>query len=74
MPLGKRTTEEREGHSAPGSSKKKGKGKESEDAKVKRKRKPRRNFQVSYLPLGEAQASYSLKFDIVDRKANITFR
>ena len=55
MPLGKRTIEEREGHSVLGSNWKKGKEKEGEDAKVKRKRKPRRKFQLSDLPLGEVK-------------------
>ena len=40
MPLGKRTTEEKEGRSAPGPSKKKGKAKEGDDVTVKKKRNP----------------------------------
>ena len=73
MPVGKRTTEEKEGRSAPGPRKKKGKSHEGEDVKAKRKRRPRRKFHVSDFPLGEGQSSYSLKEDITNRKADVTF-
>ena len=73
MPIGKRTPDEREGRGVAGPSKKKGKAHEGEDAKVKRKRRPRRKFHVSDFPLGDGQESYSLKSDITNRKADITF-
>ena len=34
---------------------------------------PERQFHVSDFPLGEGQISYSLKDDIISRKANVTF-
>ena len=64
MPIGKRSTEEKEGRSAAGPSKKKGKMHEGEDAKVKWKRRARWKFHVSDFPLGEGQSSYSLKEDL----------
>ena len=73
MLVGKRTTEEKEGRSAPGPRKNKGKSHEGEDVKAKRKRRPRRKFHVSDFPLGEGQSSYSLKEDITNRKADVTF-
>ena len=60
MPIGKRSTEEKEGRSAAGLSKKKGKMHEGEDAKVKQKRRARRKFHVLDFPLGEGQSSYSV--------------
>ena len=44
MPVGKRSTEEREGRNGAGPSKKKGKAYEGEDVKAKRKRRARRKF------------------------------
>ncbi|MCO5604219.1 hypothetical protein L7F22_058382 [Adiantum nelumboides] len=73
MPIGKRTTEEKEGRSGAGPSKKKGKVHEGEDAKVKRKRRARRKFHVTDFPLGEGQESYSLREDLISRKADVTF-
>lgn len=73
MPVGKRTTDEREGRSGAGPSRKKEKHQEGEDVKAKRKRQARRKFQVSDFPLGDGQASYSLKEDITSRKADVTF-
>lgn len=73
MPIGKRTTDKRDNRGIPGPSKKKGKMKEGDNATTKKKRRPRRHFQVSDFPMGVGQTSYSLKDDIVDRKANITF-
>ena len=73
MPIGKRTTDERDNRGVPGPSKKRGKAKEGDDATTKKKRRPRRHFQVSDFPIGVGQDSYSLKDDIADRKANITF-
>lgn len=73
MPIGKRTTNERDNREVPGPSKKRGKAKEGDDATTKKKRRPRRHFQVSDFPMGGGQASYSLKDDIADRKANLTF-
>ncbi|MCO5601602.1 hypothetical protein L7F22_055725 [Adiantum nelumboides] len=64
MPIGKRTTEEKEGRSGAGPSKKKGKVYEGEDVKVKQKRRARRKFHVTDFPLGEGQESYSLKEDL----------
>ena len=72
MPIGKRTTEEKEGRSGTGPSKKKVKSHEGEDVKAKRKRRARRKFHVLDLPLGEGQESYNLKDDVINRKANIT--
>ncbi|MCO5552989.1 hypothetical protein L7F22_006509 [Adiantum nelumboides] len=73
MPIGKRTTEEKEGRSGAGPSKKKGKVYEGEDVKVKRKRRARRKFHVTDFPLGEGQESYSLREDLTSRKADVTF-
>ena len=73
MPIGKRTTEEKEGRSPAGPSKKKGKAHEGEDVKAKRKRRARRKFQVIDFPLGEGQESYNLKMDLTSRKADVTF-
>ena len=73
MPIGKRTTDEKEGRSPAGPSKKKGKVYEGEDAKAKRKRRARRKFHVSDFPLGEGQGSYNLKSDLTGRKADVTF-
>lgn len=74
LPLGKRTTEEKDPtKGVAGPSKKKGKMKEGDDTTVKKKRRPRRQFQVSDFPLGDGQASYSLKEDLMTRKANVTF-
>ncbi|RYA73815.1 hypothetical protein DD595_24815, partial [Enterobacter cloacae complex sp. 4DZ3-17B2] len=73
MPIGKRTTEEKEGRSVPGPSKKKGKSHEGEDVKAKRKRRARRKFHVSDFPLGDGQLSYDLKEDLTSRKADVTF-
>ena len=73
MPVGKRTPDEREGRGASGSKKKKGKAKEGDDAKTSKKRAPRRWFEVTDFPLGVGQSSYSLKEDMIGRKANITF-
>ena len=61
MPVGKRSTEEKEGRNGAGPSKKKGKSHEGEDVKAKRKRRACRKFHVSDFPLGEGQDSYSLK-------------
>ena len=41
--------------------------------KAKRKQRPRRKFHVSKFPLRKGQSSYSLKEDITNRKANVTF-
>ena len=73
MPVGKRSTEEKEGRNGAGPSKKKGKSHEGEDVKAKRKRRARRKFHVSDFPLGEGQDSYSLKEDLTSRKADVTF-
>ena len=73
MPIGKRTTEEKEGRRGAGPKKKRGKSHEGEDVKAKRKRRPRRKFHVSDFPLGEGQSSYSLKEDITSKKENVTF-
>ena len=73
MPVGKRTTEEKEGRSPAGPNKKKGKSHEDEDVKAKRKRRARRKFHVSDFPLGEGQESYNLKGDLTSRKADVTF-
>ena len=74
IPVGKRTTEEKEGRSFAGLSKKKGKSHEDEDVKTKRKRRARRKFHVTDFPLGEGQESYNLKGDLTSRKADVTFR
>ena len=73
MPVGKRSTEEKEGRNGAGPSKKKGKSHEGEYVKAKRKRRARRKFHVSDFPLGEGQDSYSLKEDLTSRKADVTF-
>ena len=73
MPIGKRTTEEKEGRGVAGPSKKKGKAHEGEDVKAKRKRRARRRFHVSDFPLGDGQLSYSLKDNLTSRKADVTF-
>ena len=73
MPVGKRSTEEKEGRNGAGPSKKKGKRHEGEDVKAKRKRRARQKFHVSDFPLGEGQDSYSLKEDLTSRKADVTF-
>ena len=73
MPIGKRTTEEKEGRGVAGPSKKKGKAHEGEDVKAKRKRRARRRFHVSDFPLGDGQLSYNLKDDLTSRKADVTF-
>ena len=73
MPMGKRTTEEKEGRSPTGPSKKKGKSHEDEDVKAKRKRRASRKFHVIDSPLGEGQESYSLTEDITKRKAYVKF-
>ena len=73
MPVGKRSTEEKEGRNGAGPSKKKGKSHEGEDVKAKRKRRARRKCHVSDFPLGEGQDSYSLKEDLASRKADVTF-
>ena len=73
MPIGKRSTEEKEGRSAASPSKKKGKVHKGEDAKVKQKRRARRKFHVSSFPLGEVQSSYSLKEDLTSWKVDLTF-
>ena len=52
MPIGKRTTEEKEGRGVAGPSKKKGKAHEGEDVKAKHKRRACRRFHVSDFPLG----------------------
>ena len=52
MPVGKRTTDERDNRGIPGPSKKKGKMKEGDDATTKKKRRPKRHFQVSDFPMG----------------------
>ena len=41
--------------------------------KAKQKQRPHRKFHVSNFPLGEGQAGYSLKEDITNRKADVTF-
>ena len=73
MPIGKRTTKEKEERSGVGPSKKKGKSHEGEDVKAKRKRRARRKFHVLDFLLGEGHESYSLKGDIINRKGDITF-
>ncbi|MCO5560944.1 hypothetical protein L7F22_014564 [Adiantum nelumboides] len=73
MPIGKRTTQDKEGRNAPGRSKKKGKSHEHEDVKAKKKRRARRKFHVSNFPLGDGQLSYDLKEDLTSRKADVTF-
>ncbi len=74
MPIGKRTTEEREPNKGiAGPSKKKGKMKEGDDATTKKKRRPRRKFHVTDFPMGVGQESYSLKGDVCNRKADITY-
>ena len=73
MFVGNRTTDEKEGRSPTGPSRKKGKVHKDEDAKAKQKRRARRKFQVSDFPLGEGQLSYSLKEGLNSRKADVTF-
>ena len=73
MPIGKRTTDEKEGISPAGPSKKKGKVYEGEDAKAKWERRARRKFYVFYFPLAEGQGSYNLKSDLISRKVDSTF-
>ena len=73
MPVGKRTTKEKEGRSPAGPSKKKGKSHEDEDVKAKRKRRARRKFHVSDFPLGEGQESYNLKGDLTSGKEDVSF-
>ena len=73
MPIGKRTTQDKEGGNGAGPSKKKGKSHEGEDVKAKRKRRARRKFHVSDFPLGDGQFSYDLKEDLTSRKAEVTF-
>ena len=55
MPIGKRTTEEKEGRGVVGPSKKKGKAHEGEDVKAKTRRRAHQKFYVSSFPLGEGQ-------------------
>ena len=71
--IGKRTTEDKEIKSVAGPRKEKGKSHEGEDVKAKQKQRPRRKFHVLDFPLGEGQSSYSLKEDITNRKADVTF-
>ena len=73
MPVGKRTTEEKEGRGPQSIDKKKGKSHEDEDVKAKRKRRSCRKFHVTDFPLGEGQESYNLKGDLTSRKADVTF-
>ena len=61
MAVGKRKTNEKEGRSLVGPSKKKGKVHKDKDAKARQKRRARRKFQVSDFPLGDGKLSYSLK-------------
>lgn len=64
---------EKEGRNGAGFSRKKGKSHEGEDVKAKRKRRDRWKFHVSEFPLGEGQESYSLKEELTNRKADVTF-
>ena len=73
MPVGKRSTEEKEGRSVARPSKKKGKVHEGEDVKVKQKRTVPWKFHMLDFPLGEGQSSYSLKEDLTSQKADLTF-
>ena len=73
MPIGKRTTEEKEGRGTAGPSKKKGKAHEGEDVKAKIKKRARRKIHVLDFPLGYGQSTYNLKNDIISRKADVTF-
>ena len=73
MPIRKRTTKEKDGRGVVGLSKKKGKAHEGEYVKAERKRRARRRFHVSDFPLGDGQLSYSLKYDLTSRKADVTF-
>ncbi|MCO5607268.1 hypothetical protein L7F22_061461 [Adiantum nelumboides] len=73
MPIGKRTTQDKEGRNAPGPSKKKGKSHEDKNVKAKRKRRARHKFHVSDFPLGDGQLSYDLKEDLTSKKADVTF-
>ena len=54
-------------------SKKKGKSNKGKDVKEKRKRRAERKCDVFDFPLGNGQASYSLKEDLTKRKVDITF-
>ena len=53
MPIGKRTTKEKEGRGVASPSKKKRKAHEGEDVKARTKRRSCRKFHVSYFPLGD---------------------
>ena len=74
MPIGKRSTKEKQVRNSEIPSKKKGKNHEGEYVKARRKRRAPHKFHVLDFPLEEEQNSYSLKEDLASRKANMTFR
>ena len=55
MPVGKRSTEEKEGRNGAGPSKKKGKSHEGEDVKAKRTRRARQKFHLRFSTRGGAR-------------------
>ncbi|MCO5566805.1 hypothetical protein L7F22_020486 [Adiantum nelumboides] len=72
MPVGKRTTRERD-TSYAGPNHKRGKQAKTCTCREKKKRKPRRHYNTSNFPLGEGQPNDNLRADLVGRKADVTF-
>ena len=72
MPVGKRTTRG-PGGSGVHPNKKKEKQVEGDVSKGTKKRRPRQHYNAGDLPLGEGQQNYSLRADLANQKADITF-